>query len=551
MPDNLDRHEQVLHETPDDRQLLVVLLAEDGDARAGHAEELGDDRRDTFKMPRPERSAKRLRERSDTHPRLVAWRIHRVGLGREDRVGGLELGHVAGEVSRVAAKIFTRTELRRVDENTHHDKVRAPLGFVHEREMPVVKRAHRRDEAETTDLARTIAGLPKLAGGTKEDRGHGRAKGRPSCDEREGWLERVNLGTMRGVKLSSSPSAAAGRRRARASATALIAGYLLVGATATRTASAAPTPADIATARALFAQATADEQAGRWSDALLKIRRASAVKMTPGLRFHIALCEERTGHLVAALDDYTAAQAAARADGNREVLGLVSEPLLSLKVRLPTLAINMPARFQTADAQAEVRLDGAPVAAGAVGTHIPVDVGSHTIQATAAGQTPYAITVTVVERQAATVDVLFVPLGGSGAAGPLAGSPGAADTNTIAVRSPESSSAHGPRTLPIVATFAAVALVAGGVGAYVAAGSEQSLSQGECKGVVVAPGAPPCGNATAVRAWDGVALGAWIAGAGAGVAAVVLWARPTGTSLDSGHAELRAGPGTLSLVGTF
>ncbi len=59
----------------------------------------------------------------------------------------------------------------------------------------------------------------------------------------------------------------------------------------------------------------------------MKIRRAGAVKLTPGLRFHIALCEERLGQLVAALDGYAAAQVAARAEDNHEVLDLVAEPI--------------------------------------------------------------------------------------------------------------------------------------------------------------------------------------------------------------------------------
>ena len=88
---------------------------------------------------------------------------------------------------------------------------------------------------------------------------------------------------------------------------AVVAAALLLGALSAR---ADPTPGELAAARELFARAEKDEDAGRWAEALDKVRRASSVKMTAGLRFHIALCEEKLGQLVAALADYTAAEEA-------------------------------------------------------------------------------------------------------------------------------------------------------------------------------------------------------------------------------------------------
>jgi hypothetical protein len=73
---------------------------------------------------------------------------------------------------------------------------------------------------------------------------------------------------------------------------------LLLAPTTSR--AAEPTKTELAAARDLFARAERDEDGGRWGDALDKLRRASSVKMTPGIRFHIALCEENLGQLVAA-----------------------------------------------------------------------------------------------------------------------------------------------------------------------------------------------------------------------------------------------------------
>ncbi len=51
--DHLDRHRQVGHHPTDDRQLLEVLLAEVGPARADDVEQLRDDGGDTGEMGRP------------------------------------------------------------------------------------------------------------------------------------------------------------------------------------------------------------------------------------------------------------------------------------------------------------------------------------------------------------------------------------------------------------------------------------------------------------------------------------------------------------------
>jgi hypothetical protein len=283
----------------------------------------------------------------------------------------------------------------------------------------------------------------------------------------------------------------------------------------------------------------------------VKIRRASAVKLTPGIRFHLALCDEQLGHLTVAFAEYTAAQTAAQAEKNQEVLDLVTEPLRELKVRTPTVTVNLPKRFMVGGSGAEVRLDGATLPASSFATAVPVDVGSHTIQATAPGQVPYAMTLTVVERQAATLDIQFLPTGTpvpSAVVAPAApvAEAGATPPSTAAPApsAVESPSSARPHTLAIIATASAIGLVAAGVGAFAIAGSDQSYYDGLC-----ANKGPGCGNATAVRGWDGAALGAWIAGAGVGVVAVVLWTKPT--KQDSGHAELRAGPGSLLLQGTF
>ena len=109
---------------------------------------------------------------------------------------------------------------------------------------------------------------------------------------------------------------------------------LLVVRSSAASADAPPTDAQIAAARDLFLAAERDEDAQRWAEALEKLQRVSVVKLTSGIRYHMALCEEHLGHLVAALRDYKAAANQARGSGCRArrrmppatIFGSVSTP---------------------------------------------------------------------------------------------------------------------------------------------------------------------------------------------------------------------------------
>jgi hypothetical protein len=293
-------------------------------------------------------------------------------------------------------------------------------------------------------------------------------------------------------------------------------------------------PVSVATAKVLFSQAEADEQAGRWEAALGKLRRASTAKLTPGIRFHIALCEENLGQLAAALADYSAAQDAARTSNNLDVLSLVSERILAIKVRVPTLAVALPAGLAATDSRLQVRVDGRVLPSARIGAPVPVDVGLHVVEASLEGQPPFSRRVTLAESQAASVTLPFSPP-------PVLAGPTPVVTPAPAPPSSEPAQPQS-RTLPIVATVGAVVLVAGGIGAFAAAGADQTYYQDQCKNQ-----RPPCAGATIVRTWDALALTAWVAGGAAAVTAVVLWTRPG----PGGATTVGAGPGSLWVAGHF
>jgi hypothetical protein len=300
-----------------------------------------------------------------------------------------------------------------------------------------------------------------------------------------------------------------------------------------RIALADPTPTELQAARDLFSKAMPEEDAGQWSDALDKLRRAGSVKMTPGIRYHIALCEEKLGMLVAALSDYAAADQAARDTNNKDVLDAVADPLKNLRIRVPTLTIEVP----PADG-VEVELDGKPMAPGLFGLGVPVEPGLHRVVARAKGKRAFTTQVELHEREAETATVKWIDV-------PVVRTNEDASNETPETPEP----AHGgSKAGAIVMTITAAAALGFGIGAYVAAdGAHQNLAT-QCPMLV------DCSDLRfAVHAWDTTALVSWIASAGAATIAIVLWVSPSHDSAKApaprARVELR--PGGFALSGTF
>jgi hypothetical protein len=146
--DDLGAEVEIHRHAPDDRELLVVLLAEHRDIGAGRSEQLRDDRRHAVEMARPTGAFHGGRERARHDPGLETRGVHRGGgrgIHRIDRcVGargevGLEHLWVAGEVGGIA-------ELERVDEDGHHHEVCTCVRQVDQGKVPVVERSHRRHQ---------------------------------------------------------------------------------------------------------------------------------------------------------------------------------------------------------------------------------------------------------------------------------------------------------------------------------------------------------------------------------------------------------------------
>lgn len=111
---------------------------------------------------------------------------------------------------------------------------------------------------------------------------------------------------------------------------------------------AEPTPSEISVARRLFDEGKSAEENGRWREAADKFRQAAAIKDTPGIRFHLARCEEERGALVEALVEYDRARELL--DGGvkaPDVERLLPEARERVRARVAHVTLRLPDGVQT------------------------------------------------------------------------------------------------------------------------------------------------------------------------------------------------------------
>jgi len=205
---------------------------------------------------------------------------------------------------------------------------------------------------------------------------------------------------------------------------ALVVACVSVSATVSPQAFAEPNKEELSRARAKFQQATELEQAGNWASALQQFREVGQVRMTPQVRYHIALCEEKLGKLVAALGGFELALSEADSLGP-DFRSEVEEKTNALRERIPKIILE---RGDGAEA-ATIELDGIALGASSVGVEVPLDPGPHQISASASGYEAYTDTIEVPEKETKRVVVTLtkieteaVPRGGD-KGGPAAPAP--------------------------------------------------------------------------------------------------------------------------------
>jgi hypothetical protein len=179
-------------------------------------------------------------------------------------------------------------------------------------------------------------------------------------------------------------------------------------------ASAVP-PADgnsLAAARALFASALHDEDAGRFALALEKFERVRSVRDTAAIEYRIGTCHEGLGALDRAFRAYTAAEALGANDpGSVDVAHAAVERLAALDARIARLTIVSA----VGPPDGEVRVDDALIPSAELRNPIPLLPGRHVVEARSAGRPSYRSEIALAEGAQVSLTVDFAPAPPTGA----------------------------------------------------------------------------------------------------------------------------------------
>jgi hypothetical protein len=324
-----------------------------------------------------------------------------------------------------------------------------------------------------------------------------------------------------------------GRRRGTARVLATVVGAVLFVSSAR-----AQVPGE-ELARRAFEEGVSLEKAGDYGGALAKFKESEQIKATLGNRYHKAYCLEMTGKLSGALIEYEIVDKAARETNKTELLEATRLRLEPLRTKVPRLALKLAA---PAPRESEVALDGSPISPSLLdGKTFRIDPGQHVITAHAPDHEPFSKTFSAGENTSTSLDIVLQRA--------AKGEP-KEDVSVPPPRGPghiAPAPGGGPRTLPILTTVGAVALAAGGVGAFVLAANEEGELEGHC----AAQRTPTCeGDRGPTRTFDALALGAWIGAAGLAALSVVLWtSKPSAPA--SAHATVVARSSWLGLEGRF
>ena len=162
----------------------------------------------------------------------------------------------------------------------------------------------------------------------------------------------------------------------------------------------APSKKDLEAAKKAFFEGLDFEDKKDWAKALDRFEAVAKVRMTPQVRFHLALCKENLGMLIEAVRDFELAESDAKAEKVADVLKEAPEHAAAIKPKIPKLTIKVPADIEGIS----MTLDGNPFDAKGSDETL-VNPGTHKIEATADKRASYTKEVALAEGETKTITV--------------------------------------------------------------------------------------------------------------------------------------------------
>jgi hypothetical protein len=299
---------------------------------------------------------------------------------------------------------------------------------------------------------------------------------------------------------------------------------------------------DRALAEQLFREGQALVEAKRYAEACPKFAESQRLDPGTGTLLNLAACHEQQGKLASAWTEYSTVVTLAQRDNRPDRVAYAEERLKEIEPKLSRLTLELSSGGDVSGLV--IKLDGAVVGRPALGVAVPVDPGTHNVEAAAPGKRPWRTTVDVPAGPStksvvipALVDAPDAPAAAAGAA-PATVADDAGDAG---------------ETQRIVAyTLGGAGVIGLGIGTAfgLSAISQNSESKDAgCEENVCTPAAAEirkdaqaAGNASTV---------AFIAGGALLAAGVVVYLTAPSSTEKPSAARLVFGPGSVALRGSF
>jgi len=261
----------------------------------------------------------------------------------------------------------------------------------------------------------------------------------------------------------------------------------------------------------LDAEGTTLMQQHRYAEACPKLAESQRLQPGKGVLLRLGLCDEQLGKTATAWLAFREAATRAQQSGDEALRQLATKRADAIAPRVPRVILVLPA--DTARAPLAVSLDGVALDRAALGVELPMDPGTHTVEASLSGRATFHKIFTLAERDGLVSIPIDLP------AGPERRRP----TPTPASVPSEDGTVGTERTMALVLGSVGLAGIVVGSAFGVAAMSRWNRARSECTGGTTgcSPDALSLQSSVNTDAlWSTVGF----VGGGVGLAgAVVLW----------------------------
>jgi hypothetical protein len=137
-------------------------------------------------------------------------------------------------------------------------------------------------------------------------------------------------------------------------------------------------------AEELFSQGREAVREGRYAEGCRKLAESHRLDPAAGTLLNVAVCHELEGKPATAWAEYSELVALARKEQQPERERIATERMRELAAKLSYVTLTMPSAANTQGLI--VTLDGIPLGTAVLNTQVPIDPGSHVIEARATGR---------------------------------------------------------------------------------------------------------------------------------------------------------------------